>query len=281
MYRTPTRLFALTLATVLAASLASANPAAAQDLKQLAESGRQAVVMLQVTSGSGREIGQGTGFFVADGVIATTHHVVAKAAQSRAVLEDGREIPVEGVLAWDEDHDLALVSVSMSPAEGGYESLKLARTPADLGDEIVVVGNPMGLSHTLSTGVVAAVREAEERSLFEGEVIQITAAISSGSSGSPVMNLAGEVVGVVTSQFVYGQNLNFAVPVEHLQRLLRTAESSGGLERAFGTASTDPDRRFEREFQQGEGFARLAYARNLVISLLVFGAVYWGYRRLR
>ena len=254
----------------------------AQDLKELAEAGRQAVVMLEVVGGSGREIGQGTGFFVADGVIATNHHVIARAAQSRAVLEDGQSFPVEGVLAWDEDHDLALVSVAASPEEGGYKSLPLADIPADLGDEVVVVGNPMGLSHTLSTGVVAAVREAEERSLFEGEVIQITAAISSGSSGSPVMNHAGEVVGVVSSQFVVGQNLNFAVPVEHLQRLLRVAESSGGLQRTFDDAeSADDSRQFEKRFQQGEGFARLAYLRNVLISLLVFGAAYWGYRRLR
>lgn len=256
--------------------------ARAQDLKELAEAGRQAVVMLEIVGSSGREIGQGTGFFIADGVIATNHHVIARAAQSRAVLEDGRSFPVEGVLAWDEDHDLALVSVAASPAEGGYVSLPLADVAADLGDEIVVVGNPMGLSHTLSTGVVAAVREAEERSLFVGEVIQITAAISSGSSGSPVMNHAGEVVGVVSSQFVVGQNLNFAVPVAHLRRLLQVAERSGGLQRTFDDSDSGDDaRQFEKRFQQGQGFARLAYLRNVLISLLFFGAVYWGYRRLR
>ena len=238
--------------------------------------------MLEVLGGSGREIGQGTGFFVADGVIATNHHVVESAAQSRAVLEDGRSFPVEGVLAWDEDHDLALVSVAASPEIGGYRSLPLADVAADLGDQVVVVGNPMGLSHTLSTGVVAAVREAEERSLFKGEVIQITAAISSGSSGSPVMNTDGEVVGVVSSQFVVGQNLNFAVPTEHLRRLLRVADASGGLQRAFDDSEgTGADRRFEKRFRQGREFTQLAYLRNVLISLLFFGAVYWGYRRLR
>lgn len=270
--------FAAFGAASLVAGLADA---AAQDLKQLADAGRQAVVMLEITGSSGREIGQGTGFFVSDGVIATNHHVIERAAQSRAVLEDGREVPVEGVLAWDEEHDLALVSVAVSPAEGGYQSLPLADVAATVGDEIVVVGNPLGLSHTLSTGVVAAVREAEERSLFEGEVIQITAAISSGSSGSPVMNPAGEVVGVVTSQFIHGQNLNFAVPVSHLRQLLRVAEESGGLERTFGGPSDDAPRRFEREFNQGEGFARMAYVRNVLISVMFFGAVYWGYRKLR
>lgn len=258
-----------------------AGAAAAQDLRQLAEEGRQAVVMLEVKGPSGRAIGQGTGFFVADGVVATNHHVVARAAQSRAVLEDGLEIPVDGVLAWDEAHDLALLAVSTTSEEGGYRSLRLADAPVALGDEIVVVGNPMGLAHTLSTGVVAAVREAEERSLFEGEVIQITAAISSGSSGSPVMNSAGEVVAVVTSQFALGQNLNFAVPVEHLRSLVTEAERSGGLERSFGGSDADSPRTLEREFEQGESFAQLAYLRNVLISLVFFAAVYWGYQKLR
>lgn len=262
--RDPSKL-SLRLIVVWLLCLGTTPPVSAQDLKQLAQAGRQAVVVLQVTGGSGREIGQGTGFFVGDGVIATNHHVIARAAQLKAVLENGREVPVDGVLAWDEDHDLALVSVALSPAQGGYVSLPLATQPVEPGDDVVVVGNPLGLSHTLSTGVVAAVRQAEERSLFTGEVIQITAAISAGSSGSPVMNLDGEVVGVVTSTFVHGQNLNFAVPVEHLRRLLDVVEP-GSVQRAFG---------------DGEGFARSAYLRNVLISLLLFGGVYWGFRRLR
>lgn len=241
-------------------------PAHAQDLKELAAAGSRAVVVLQVVGGSGRELGLGTGFFVSDSIIATNFHVVENAAQLKAVLEDGSELPVAGVVAWDQAHDLALLRVAR-PAEAaaGYQGLPLADDPVAPGEDVVVIGNPLGYSHTLSTGVVAAVREGDERALFAGEVIQITAAISSGSSGSPVMNLDGEVVAVVASTSLRGQNLNFAVPVARLRHLMEQAEASS-LVRAYDDSAS---------------FVRMAYLRNVALSLLFFGAVYWGYRKLR
>lgn len=239
--------------------------ASADDLKELARRARDAVVVLEVAGGSGRPAGQGTGFFVGEGTIVTNLHVVEEAARIRARLADGSEVEVESILAADPEHDLAILSARPAAAAG---VLSLSSRPVEVGEEIVVVGNPLGLSHTLSTGVVAAVRENEASSLVSGRVLQITAAISPGSSGSPVMNLDGEVVAVAVSQFRVGQNLNFAVPAEKVRALLDAAAGSGSAERTL------------RDWGDDRTFRRVAYARNVLISLLVFGGIYFAYRKL-
>lgn len=99
-----------------------------------------------------------------------------------------------------------------------------------VGDQIVVVGNPEGLEQTVSNGLVSGIREIDHRKLF-----QISAPISEGSSGSPVFNDRGEVIGVVVSSLESGQNLNFAVPINYAKPLLTSAkvESISSLPRGM------------------------------------------------
>jgi tetratricopeptide (TPR) repeat protein len=93
--------------------------------------------------------------------------------------------------------------------------LHVAATLPDVGERVFVIGTPLGYGQTVSDGIVSAVRNIEPY----GQVIQITAPISPGSSGSPVFNMRGEVIGVAISQVVDGQNLNFAIPAERIQSL--------------------------------------------------------------
>ncbi|MCG8456845.1 MAG: serine protease, partial [Holophagales bacterium] len=181
-------------------ALAGAQASARQpmELKDLNRQARESVVLLEILGPTGRKLGNGTGFFVEGDVgmdrIATNLHVVRDAHRVEAVLADGSRIAVRGVLASDRDSDLAVLGVD----RGSHPPLRLsAAPPAEPGDPVVVVGNPLGLSGTLSTGIVSAVRErgvvAEIDSRFEGAPrIQITAAISPGSSGSPVLDAYGE-----------------------------------------------------------------------------------------
>ena len=109
---------------------------------------------------------------------------------------------LECVMTCSSEHDLALIKF----AAHGVPFLRPRNTGPELavGDKTIVIGNPSGLTGTVSEGIISAFRE-------NGSIIQITAPISPGSSGSPVLDENGEVIGVATSQKQEGQNLNFAI----------------------------------------------------------------------
>jgi S1-C subfamily serine protease len=194
------------------------------DLAALAEKTRPAVVKLVARDASGDELGSGTGFFVsAGGRIVTNHHVVRGAPHLAAILEGDREVRILGVLADDEEGDLAVLQAE----EGRYPALELedGRDPR-VGEPVAVIGSPVGLAGTLSTGIVAALR-AEGADLGPyGKApswqLQISAPISPGSSGSPVLAADGKVVGVAVGLISVGQALNFAIPAKRARALLAT-----------------------------------------------------------
>src|SRR6185369_15537935 len=110
-----------------------------------------------------------------------------------------------GILAVDEEGDLALLDVTM-PLER-VRTIELAPALPDEGEPIFVIGNPLKLEGSVTDGIVSAVREVPNL----GRIIQITAPISHGNSGSPVFNLRGQVLGVVTVKVTNGQNINLAI----------------------------------------------------------------------
>jgi S1-C subfamily serine protease len=134
-----------------------------------------------------------------------------------------------------------------------------------------VLGNPLGFSSTLSDGIVSAWRETgieEDPEFIKGPLLQITAPISEGSSGSPVMNLDGEVVGVAVAFFEGGQSLNFAVPASSVRKLL---------------ARVNP-KHLERKFSAPGSFSLASnpeYLRNLGISGLLFAGIFIAFRLMR
>jgi S1-C subfamily serine protease len=251
------RWFLVLVAACLGASVT--RPAYAVELSELAARTKPSVVHLSIRDSSGREESSGSGFFVAGGRIITNHHVVDGAHRVVARLEGGRELEVKGALALDPDSDLALLQVE----PGSYPPLVVTSARAvRVGQEIVVIGSPVGLSGTLSSGIVSAIRaggvEAGAEEDLRGSrawVLQITAPTSPGSSGSPVMTLDGEVIGVAVGMHRGGQALNFAVPGDAVKALLESVP---------GDATAKP-------------FANVAgtrFGRNLAISgLVVFSMV--------
>jgi S1-C subfamily serine protease len=156
----------------------------------------------------------GSGFFVKEDVVATNAHVVkgALGGHARSVVGERAAHDIEGILAIDEERDLALVKVSTLKAR----ALPLAdASQVAVGDEVYAVGSPQGLEGTFSPGIVSGLRNWKT-----GRLLQITAPISPGSSGGPILNRRGEVVGVAVGVLSEGQNLNFAVSVGHLRALL-------------------------------------------------------------
>ena len=162
----------------------------------------------------GKVSGQGSGFFVSQtGHIITNRHVLEEASRAEIKTAQGKIHPITHIIAEDKEGDLVLASVDIPL--GSVHPLELSKSVPQVGQHIVVIGNPFGLVGTVSDGIVSAVRDIPAF----GKIIQISAPISPGSSGSPVVNMKGQVIGIATSQMAKGQNLNFAMPSQRAAKL--------------------------------------------------------------
>ena len=188
-----------------------------------------AIVTIFVKQKGGAE-GSGTGFVVdREGTIATNHHVIDEAGHVRIKFQNGAIFEDVELLIDEPAVDLALVRVNLAaPLDGGPRPDAAPLTIGDseaivVGERAVSIGNPLGLEHTLTDGLVSS------RRIYEGRAwIQFSAPISPGNSGGPLFNMHGEVIGVTTATlsgmghgYVIPQNINLAVPVNELKKLFR------------------------------------------------------------
>lgn len=206
---------------LLAASLANLCPASAAaqagkaPTETVAEQALPSVVTLRIYDRSGSQLGLGSGFFLRDGRIATNRHVVEGASWIEVYDHDGKLLGTEPYAEAISSHlDLAILPALVDSAA---EGLPLTGTPPRIGEAVWVIGSPEGLTGTVSTGVVSA-----RRTLDGATLLQVSAPISPGSSGGPVLDSTGHVVGIAASILREGQNLNFAVPAEGLVALARS-----------------------------------------------------------
>ena len=171
---------------------------------------------------NGQPLSLGSGFFVGDGVVATNLHVVRGASAGQAKLVgQNKTYAFNNLVAVDADADLVLLKAS------GVEAPSLRLDDSNdlaVGDAIYAIGNPEGFEGTFSQGIVSGIR-----SLGTDRLLQITAPISPGSSGGPIINNRGAVVGVAVATFSEGQNLNFgSIVISDC-----TPETRGGNANAF------------------------------------------------
>lgn len=223
--------------------------AAAQDfLPDLVRRVKPSAVAIETFDSRGNSVSRGSGFFTAMDRIITNRHVIERSSRVEVHLVDGKKFPVKGVLAIDGEGDLAMLLVDI-PAQF-VRPLLIARSVPQEGESIVVIGNPFGLEGSVSNGIVSAVREISGY----GKIIQITAPISPGSSGSPVVNMYGQVIGVATLQAAEGQSLNFAVPAERIYQLkVNDVQTFSSL-----TAQTQKNKRSAAEMLYSQGVAQLS-----------------------
>lgn len=196
------------LLSFVATTVLSASAVGAQEtLPELVRRIKPSVVAIATYDAKGEALMTGSGFFVGPGQVVTNLHVVrgAMKAEIKTLEGKGRIYPVAGTVAVDEEGDLAILSVNMPPERTRKSELGL--TLPEEGESIVVIGNPLRLEGSVTSGIVSAVREVPN----VGRIIQITAPISHGNSGSPVFNLKGQVIGVVTVKVTNGQNINLAI----------------------------------------------------------------------
>lgn len=222
----------ITILVALLASLAPLACAEEMNLPLLARESRPAVALLAAIDSAGKEIATGTGFFVsADGKLVTNWHVVVGAHVMTAKTEDGRSYKIQGVLSASPKEDIVLLQVEA----GKFPALTLgASAKVEVGTRVAVIGSPLGLEGTLSDGIVSAKRKL----VGDDAWIQITAPISPGSSGSPVLDAKGEVIGVATLHLRGSQSLNFASPSDAVKRLLEDV-TAGKPIKSFAEARTD------------------------------------------
>jgi S1-C subfamily serine protease len=208
------RIFPRLLVLTLALSFASLIHAQ-ETLPALVKRVKPSVVAIATYDASGEALMTGSGFFLAPGQVVTNLHVIRGAARAEIKTLDGKGkvYPVSGALAIDEEGDLALLGIDM-PLDRS-RGAELARELPDEGESIFVIGNPLKLEGSVSDGIVSAVREVPN----SYRIIQITAPISHGNSGSPVFNLRGEVLGVVTVKVTNGQNINLAIAAGRVAQL--------------------------------------------------------------
>jgi S1-C subfamily serine protease len=205
------------LADELKAAFRTADKSPADMLPDIIRRIKPAVVMVITFDAHGKKTGFGSGFFInKEGHFITNYHVLEGFHHAEVKTAKGDRFSVTRILGEDKKGDLALGAVKL--AEGvSVPFLTVSELLPEVGERIIAVGNPEGFELTSSDGIVSALRHFEN----VGTVIQMTAAISPGSSGGPVANLKGQVIGVSTFFWTQGQNLNFAVPGQRVRSLFK------------------------------------------------------------
>lgn len=195
------------LASVLLPLLCSGQVSERLTPAEIAERAASSVVVLLNIDETGRQASLGSGFIVAPSVIMTNYHVIRGASQVRVKLGEAEAIFAKGVIAYSPQQDVAVIAASTPE---NIVPLPLADSSlVRVGDHVVSMGAPLGLERTLSDGLVSGIRA------FDGvRRFQISAPISHGSSGGPIFNDYGQVIGLAVSIMEKGELLNFAVPTK-------------------------------------------------------------------
>ncbi|MEE2987196.1 MAG: DegQ family serine endoprotease [Nitrospinota bacterium] len=181
--------------------------------------------------------GMGSGFIIdQEGYILTNYHVVEGSGEIQVLLEDDKEYAATLVGA-DSKTDIALIKIEKKPGDKTFPVVKLGNSDnLEVGEWVVAIGNPFGLSHTVTVGVVSA----KGRSIGQGpydEFIQTDASINPGNSGGPLINIKGEVVGINTL-IISGNSggnvgIGFAIPINIAKGILKDLKEKGAVTRGW------------------------------------------------
>ncbi|NLD38815.1 MAG: trypsin-like serine protease [Desulfatiglans sp.] len=180
--------------------------------------------------------GQGSGFIIdKGGYILTNNHVIEKAREIRVTLADGQKLPAE-LIGRDPYSDIAVIKIAQDKINvvvplGDSDKTKV-------GQKAIAIGNPFGLSHTLTTGIISALgRSIETADGIEiDEIIQTDAAINPGNSGGPLLNSNGEVIGINTAIFSMSggnQGIGFAIPINRAKEIANNIITNGRVPRPW------------------------------------------------
>ena len=169
---------------------------------------KPSVVKIIVYDMQGKQTVSGSGFFISKTKVMTNKHVVAGAHSVGIKMSDGSLVYAHNI---QNVPDIDIAILDFKPNGKFIKPLPIAAISPREGDKIIVIGSPLGLEGSVSDGIVSAIRK-----ISIGNYLQITAPISPGSSGSPVVDISGHVVGIATLNIEGGQSLNFAIPAQQV-----------------------------------------------------------------
>jgi len=200
-----------------------------------------------------RSQGAGSGVIInPDGTILTNNHVIENAKEVTVTLADKKEYKAT-VVGRDPKTDLAVLKIESdeslpAAALGDSENLKV-------GDWVVAIGNPFGLSHTVTSGIVSAKGRVIGAGPYD-DFIQTDASINPGNSGGPLFNMRGEVIGINTAIIPYGQGIGFAIPVNTAKPLIPQMVSTGKVTRSYlgvNVQTVTPDLAKAMDLEEAKG----------------------------
>ena len=200
-----------------------------QNVKEIASKTLISTVSIFMLDNSNQIKSLGSGVIISDNLIVTNYHVIDGAYSGYIKLnKSDTQYKIDGFVNLDPKNDLALLRIS------GIHSnpIELNEEDIEVGEAVYAAGNPRGLSGTFSDGIASGKRGIEGKDL-----IQITAPISPGSSGGPIVNSSGKLVGIAVGAYTNGQNLNFAIPVKYVSSLLASKKEVQQIKLLFKSSN--------------------------------------------
>ena len=209
----------------------------------------------------------GSGFIITqDGYIVTNHHVVSGASSVTVTLHDGREYPAT-VVGSDSDYDVAVLKINatdLQPVTLGNSS------NVNVGDSVLAIGNPLGeLTFSMSQGIVSCCDRAINVDGTPFNMIQVDASINPGNSGGPLMNLYGEVVGIVSAKYssysdTTVEGLGFAIPIGDVQAIITDIMENGQVtdKPSFGITAGTMTEQMAAQYQIEQKSGAFVYSVN-------------------
>jgi hypothetical protein len=184
-------------------------------LSQLVQNSKPSVFSIITYDKKSNPMAYGTGFFIdAKGTGITNYHVLAGANSAQIKTLDGNHYQINNIISESEKMDIIKFSIG-NEANRIFPYLKLCQSQPIEAEDVFVIGNPKELEYSVSNGIISSIRNIEDL----GRIVQTTAPISSGNSGSPLINMKGEVLGVISFTLLEGQNLNFAISVSNFTKM--------------------------------------------------------------
>jgi S1-C subfamily serine protease len=195
------------------ATLVASQPPPELSSEDLFKLASPSVVLIEVFKQSGERRGTASGFIAnSEGAVVTNYHVIRGASSASIRLQDGSTTDAQGIFGYDPHRDVAVLKANNI----GAKALRIGDSEkVQIGDRVVAIGSPLALQNTISDGMVSGIRN---------EVIQTSTPISPGSSGGPLFNRHGEVIGIAVAGMRVGQNLNFAVPINWVKNYLHSSQ---------------------------------------------------------
>jgi len=192
---------------------------------------KRAVVVVTTFDVKGKPLAQGSGFFISANRIVTNFHVIKNSGSVQVKIYKSKVLTVAKIIAFNDRRDIALLELNQSPAN--ICVLPIVESPPQEGSQIFVVSNPRGSSWKVTKGNAESVWDFQGI----GELLQISAAIHPGSSGGPVTNDKGQVVGIAVMRTNSAIDLNFAIPaiaIKELQEnLSNDSQASNEIKRSL------------------------------------------------